>query len=304
MDIHSLKSRLSRRPVTRFAPSPTGYLHLGHVASAIFVWGIGRALGAEIILRIEDHDRSRCRKDYERAILNDLRWLGFAADRGVTDADEPSEFRQSDCDSRYVAALKGLSTATSVYACECSRREIAEEGVVNSGKEPRYGGRCRDKGLPLGDGIGWRAVLPDVPIRFEDAFMGDIEQNPVRQCGDVLIRDRHGQWTYQFAVVADDISHGIDLIIRGEDLLASTGRQIALTKALNGGRQPLFAHHPLLVDGDGMKLGKRFLSEGIIKRRVACEDPRAVIGEAAFLCGLIETPRSLCVDDLPGLFGA
>lgn len=303
MDLRSLKSRLPRRPVTRFAPSPTGYLHLGHIASAIFVWGIGRALGAEIILRVEDHDRSRCRKEYERAILDDLRWLGFIADQGVTDADAPSEFRQSDCDFRYAAAFGGLSAATSVYACECSRREIAEGSPTLPGVEPRYDGRCRMKELPLVSGFGWRAVLPDAPIRFEDACAGVIEQNPARQCGDVLLRDRHGHWTYQFAVVVDDLNHGVNLVIRGEDLLASTGRQMAIAKVLGGAVPPVFAHHPLLVDGGGMKLGKRFLSEGIAKRRVACEDPHAVIGEAAFLAGLIGDSRRLSVGDLPGLFG-
>lgn len=301
--LERLRSRLPARPVTRFAPSPTGYLHLGHVASAIFTWGIGRAVGAEILLRIEDHDRTRSRGEYERAILADLQWLGFAADRGVT-AAAPSEFRQSDRLSLYEENLAKLARATPVYACECSRRDVTAGAPPAPGEEPRYSGRCRAKGLPLAGGLGVRAALPDAAVRFEDAWSGVREQNPARQCGDVLVRDRHGGWTYQFAVVVDDIEQGVNFVVRGEDLLASTGRQIALAEFLGRGIPPVFLHHPLIVDDSGKKLGKRFLSEGIVKRRLAGDEPCHVLGEAAFFAGLIEKKEDLSIDDLPFLFGA
>jgi glutamyl-tRNA synthetase/glutamyl-Q tRNA(Asp) synthetase len=272
------------------------------VASALFVWGIGRAVGAEIVLRVEDHDRARSRKEYERAILDDLRWLGFCPDRGMSDVDAPSEFRQSDHPFRYEDGLRSLSVATRVYACECSRRDVAASAPHGFREEPRYSGRCRAKGLPPTSGLGVRAVLPDMPMTFADAWSGLHEQNPARQCGDVLVCDRAGQWTYQFAVAVDDMIEGINLVIRGEDLLASTARQIALAGFLGRANPPIFLHHPLIVDGSGKKLGKRFSSEGIVKRRLAGDDPHAVLGEAAFLAGLTERNENLSIEELRYLF--
>jgi glutamyl/glutaminyl-tRNA synthetase len=167
-----LARRLPPSPLTRFGPSPTGYLHLGHVANAIFVWGIARTLGGRVLLRIEDHDRGRCRPEYEAAILEELEWLGLAPDIGPGGSSKPSPYRQSDSEADYAAALRRLSSTAQVYACECSRRTIARElGDVESRETP-YPGRCRGRGLPPGPGRGMRLRLEPGAERFEDGALG------------------------------------------------------------------------------------------------------------------------------------
>lgn len=277
--------------ITRFAPSPTGYLHLGHVVSALYVWGIGRALGAKILLRIEDHDRSRSRAAYEDAIHADLAWLGFQAD---------ATYRQSDARAEHDAALVRLALVARVYGCDCSRKTIAASMPdAARADELHYDGTCRTRGLGWrqGEAHGVRVELPSRIEHTRDLLLGDLQQNPAEQCGDLLLRDRQGNYTYQHAVVADDLREGVNLVIRGQDLTASTGRQIALARLLGRDEPIHFAHHPLVVDGDGRKLGKRFLSEGVATRRAAGEDGAAVLGEAAFVAGLIPAIRPVAVDE-------
>src|SRR5687767_9288806 len=202
--------------VTRFAPSPTGYLHLGHIVNAIYVWGLARTRGGRVLLRIEDHDRIRSRRVFEAAILEDLAWLGFVPDAGLSPVR-----RQSDNDIAYVNALATLAASHNVYTCDCSRKALVGE---------RYTGRCRARRLVPGDtvppGIGVRVQLDDGLQSFIDGALGEIAQTPAEQCGDLLLRDRDGNWTYQFAVTVDDLNDDVDLVVRGMDLLSSTGRQI------------------------------------------------------------------------------
>src|SRR5687767_14885550 len=133
------------RALTRFAPSPTGYLHLGHVVNAVYVWGLARALGGRVLLRVEDHDRIRSRPEYERALLDDLDWLGLEPDLGLTAElrSGPSDYRQSDRQERYREALAALAATDALFGCDCSRRDLDGEagGAVN--RETRYPGRCR-----------------------------------------------------------------------------------------------------------------------------------------------------------------
>ena len=252
-------TRLPIHPVhaalTRFAPAPTGWLHLGHVLNALYVWNTARAVGCRVLLRIEDHDRERCRPEYEAGILDDLDWLGFAPDIYPTAA-----FRAGRCDGRqrdrhavYREAAQTLIADDLVYACDCTRRTLtpSEPGV-----EPRYPGICRDRGLPLTDGVGWRVRVSEQSESFDDALLGPQTQTPSAQCGDVLIRDRRGNWTYQFAAAVDDTWQDIDLVIRGIDLLESTGRQIHLARLLGRDVPPTYMHHPLIMKGPGQKLSK------------------------------------------------
>ena len=264
---------------TRFAPSPTGFLHLGHVASALYVWGMARALGARVLLRIEDHDRSRCRPEYEAAILEDLRWLDLEPDVLVP--------RQSERNTAYQAALARLHAQGLIYACDCSRKTIEAAGV-GDGRELRYPGTCRDRHLPLtANNVGLRLKVADESIAFTDLLLNRVTQNPAEQCGDYLLRDRHGLWTYQLCVVVDDFEQGVDLVIRGQDLTDSTGRQIQLGRLLGDTKPRKFLHHPLITDATGRKLGKRFFSEAIAKRRAGGTSPQAILGEAAFYVGLV-----------------
>ncbi len=299
----------SAKDVTRFAPSPTGFLHIGHVASAIYVWGMAARFGASVILRIEDHDQSRCRPEYERAIFDDLCWLGFVPQNTEIFAGHPSTFRQSDSGSDYQEALSHLLATQKIYACTCSRKDIQKaherlladghlaigsfpHGDVSADSELRYPGTCRDRGLPLDSkNAAIRIATPDLDIPFHDLSRGFQVQNPWRQCGDLVVRDRHGQWTYQFAVTVDDIRHGITHVIRGADILSSTGRQILLGSWLERKNAPIFFHHPLITDESGRKLGKRFFSEAIGKRRAQGDAPERILGEAAYLVGLI--PRNI-----------
>jgi len=303
-NLKALAARLPAAPRTRFAPAPTGYLHLGHVVSAIHVWGIARALGASVVLRVEDHDRGRCRPGYEAALREDLAWLGFVPDLGVPleGPPAPSAFRQGDCSPRYEAALAWLRARGLVYACRCSRRDIARQGPDVANEESRYAGTCRDLGLPEAPGLGLRVRMAPGEERFDDARLGPQVQEPSAQCGDLLVRDRLGQWTYQFAVAVDDLAHGIDLVIRGEDLLASTGRQLRLARLLGRTVPPVFLHHPLVRHPGGAKLSKANRDTGVRELRAAGMLAVEVIGEAAYRAGLQPDPRPLAADDLPDLF--
>jgi glutamyl-tRNA synthetase/glutamyl-Q tRNA(Asp) synthetase len=267
-----------RASLTRFAPAPTGYLHLGHVLNACYVWNTARRFACRVLLRIEDHDRERCRPKYEAAILEDLDWLGFHADifpaacyrMGRCDG------RQSDRDAVYREAVEMLRREGRVYGCECSRRAL---GGGPAGIERPYPGTCRDRGLPVVDGYGWRVRLDDSVEVFEDALLGPQQQQPSAQCGDLLVRDRLGNWTYQFAVTVDDDRQAIDLVVRGEDLLASTGRQIALARLLGRRRPPVFMHHPLVMKSPHQKLSKSDGATGIRDLRAAGWTPERVFAE-------------------------
>jgi len=294
VDLGALASRLPSHPVTRFAPSPTGLLHLGHLVNAIYTWGLAGALGGSVQLRIEDHDRSRSRPDYEGSILFDLAWLGFVADGPLA--------RQSDRLPRYAAALASLSGGGLTYWCDCSRPTVRADGGTVGG-ELRYSGRCRDRRLGPGGDRGVRVRLDDGDEPFDDGRLGPQVQQPSAQCGDLLARDRHGQWTYQFAVTVDDMQDGIDLVVRGMDLLPSTGRQIALARLLGRPRPPVFVHHPLILAPSGEKFSKSNRDVGLAALRADGVSLEEAIGRAAAAVGLIEGVTPLTTADVAGLVG-
>lgn len=287
---------------TRFAPSPTGHLHLGHLVNAIYTWGVARARGAAVRLRIEDHDRERSRPEYERSILDDLEWLDLRPDTPPIEAFRAGacDGRQSDHLDRYAAALARLDAQGLVYWCDCSRQRILRE-VRQTGPELRYDGRCRDRGLGPGAGRGIRLRLEPGVERFVDERLGSQMQDPAAQVGDLLLRDRHGNWTYQFAVAVDDMAEGIDLVVRGIDLLASTGRQIRLARLLGRSEPPAFLHHPLVLDDTGRKLSKSMGDTGIRELRAAGLAPEEVLGRAAAAVGLVAPGTRVSVGDLPAL---
>jgi glutamyl-tRNA synthetase/glutamyl-Q tRNA(Asp) synthetase len=256
--------------------------------NAIYVWGLATAARATVQLRIEDHDRLRSRTGFETAILEDLDWLGFAADSGRAPLQ-----RQSDHPDRYLAALDQLRRTHHVYACRCSRRQIGGE---------RYAGRCRTLNLPDAPEHGLRVAIAPGVERFSDLLVGTIEGEPQGQCGDLLLRDRDGQWTYQFAVTVDDIADGVTLVIRGSDLLSSTARQIRLARMLGREHPAQFAHHPLIVGADGVKLSKSRSDTGIRELRRAGWTAPDVIGRAAAAVGLTQTAVPLRAGEIGDLF--
>lgn len=271
---------------TRFAPSPTGWLHLGHAAHALYVWAMARRTGARVLLRIEDHDRGRCRREYEDAILADLDWLGLAADwpaRAEWTAPA-TPYRQSCRERRYAEILDGLLRRGLVYACACSRKSLMAR-TGQRGGELRYDNHCRDAGLPLDQGHGLRLRMPAASCAFDDLIAGPQVQF-ADAAGDVLLRDRHGQWTYNYAVVIDDFDQDIGLVVRGADLLAASGRQIAMAELLGRPAPARFAHHPLLMGGDGRKLSKRGRAEAVARRRQSGASREAALGEALYRLGL------------------
>jgi len=304
--LEQLRSRLPAGFLTRFAPSPTGRLHLGHVVNAVWTWGAARALGGRVALRLEDHDGTRCRPEFERALLDELDWLGLEPDVAPTGEFRrgTSDFRQSDAAAHYEEALGRLAGAGRAYVCGCSRKEIAREVPDRFGEEMRYPGTCRTRGLAPGEGLGWRVKLYHGDERFDDARLGPQVQTPANQCGDFLIRDRLGHWTYQFAVTVDDMRHGIDLVVRGEDLLASTGRQIALARLLGRAEPPAFLHHPLIMKPTGEKLSKASGDTGIGELREAGVKPAWLLGAAAHLGGLLPDARPVEPHLLGEMFGA
>jgi glutamyl-tRNA synthetase/glutamyl-Q tRNA(Asp) synthetase len=258
-------------PVTRFAPAPTGWLHLGHVVNALRVWGIARERGGRVILRLEDHDRTRCRDEYADAILEDLEWLGF-----VPDIIAPRQSARERA-ARYEAALEKLRADGLAYACDCSRRDIAMDVPDRFGEEMRYPGRCRTRGLSFDSTPARRVRIDEGTETFIDERLGAQRQSPADQCGDFLIRDRAGNWTYQFAVVVDDIDQGVNLVIRGEDLLSSTGRQIRLARLLGRATPPAFHHHALVKNPDGSKLSKSAGDTSIRELRKMGRTPEEVV---------------------------
>ncbi|CAN5782755.1 tRNA glutamyl-Q(34) synthetase GluQRS [soil metagenome] len=254
---------------TRFAPAPTGHLHIGHVVNALYVWETARRHGGRVLLRIEDHDAQRSRPEYEASILEDLAWLGFVPDAPMV--------RQSDRGAVYEAARQRLRGQGAIYACVCSRRDIAAAG---GGGELRYPGTCASRHLPETPDCAVRVRLEPSEERFDDLLQGPQLQVPARQCGDLLVKDRKGNWTYQFAVTVDDLDQGIDLVIRGLDLLESTGRQIQLARMLGRTNPPRFLHHPLVMSTPDQKISKSDGATGVRELRAAGMQPPDVIAAA------------------------
>lgn len=277
-------------PVSRFAPAPTGRLHLGHIVNAIYVWGLTRALGGRVLLRIEDHDRQRCRAEYETEILDDLEWLGFAADGMAV--------YQRDRAPLYDDALGQLRRRGLVYACACSRAAIA---AGTGGNQTRYPGICAGKALDERPGRGVRVRLADAVVEFDDLRHGALRQRPAEQCGDLLVRDREGQWTYQFAVTVDDWRQGVTLVVRGDDLLDSTARQILLGRLLGRAEPPRYFHHALVMKTPAQKLSKSDNATAIGALRAAGRSPAEIIGLAAAAVHLIPAPRPVEVADVTTL---
>ena len=274
--------------LTRFAPAPTGLLHLGHVASAIYVWGLARAHRSQVLLRIEDHDAERCRPDYERTILDDLDWLGFEPDQFPTAAFRAGACasRQSDRHHEYARVAADLARRGLIYGCTCSRQQIAELSTPGADGERAYPGTCRTRGIACDDGVAWRLRIDPGDEHFTDLLAGARIQNPADQCGDVVIKDRLGNWAYQLVASVDDFLQGIDLIVRGRDLLASTGRQMRIAWLVGRDTPAVFAHHALVMKTTSQKLSKSDRDTGVSELRAAGWTAERVIGEAAGAIGL------------------
>ena len=275
--------------VGRFAPSPSGRMHLGNVFSALLAWLSVRSAGGKMILRIEDLDPDRCRPEYAAQLRRDLEWLGLDWDEEQTPQSQRTE--------AYAEAFARLDT----YPCYCSRNELhaasaphASDGAVI------YAGTCRD--LTAAERAAktrrpaWRVRVPDEEVSFVDGLQGEVRENLARECGDFILRRSDGVYAYQLAVVVDDAAGGVTEIVRGADLLRSTPRQLWLQTQL-GLPHPHYYHVPLLCAPDGRRLSKREhdLDLGVLRQTLTAGQ---LLGKLAFLAGLLDRPEAASAAEL------
>jgi glutamyl-tRNA synthetase len=248
----------------RFAPSPTGDLHLGSAAAALFCAAAARRASGQLVLRMEDLDQARVLPGKSAAIVDDLRWLGVTWDEGPAAGGPAAPYTQSERLPLYAAALELLAARGLTYLCDCSRAEIARvASAPHAGEEgPRYPGTCRPHGMrdrAFRRPPAVRLAVPDddrARIVLDDAVLGPLQEHVGEVTGDFVLRRGDGVFAYQLAVVVDDLTMGITEIVRGADLASSAPRQALLARLL-GGEPPRFAHIPLLLGPDGARLAKR-----------------------------------------------
>lgn len=285
--------------VGRFAPSPSGRMHLGNIYTALLSWLSVKSRGGKWILRIEDLDPQRSKIEHARMIEEDLRWLGLEWDEGGLDGIGPNgPYVQSQRHHLYEEALARLLATGLCYPCTCTRADIlATQAPHESDGRVVYKGTCRPAILPSPyvdtPGAAVRLAVPDQDITFTDRLKGCQTVNLSRHCGDFIVRRGDGAWAYQLAVVVDDAMMGISEVMRGDDLLLSAAQQIYLYRLL-GYEPPEFAHVPLVCNEEGRRLSKRDRSLSMEYLR-SHYTPQEILGMAAHRAGLIKivTPVSL-----------
>ena len=269
----------------RFAPSPSGRMHLGNVFSALLAWLSVRSRNGRMLLRIEDLDPDRCRLEYIETLKRDLDWLGLD-----WDAEQTPQSKRADA---YRAEFERLRAFGLVYPCYCSRAELhAASAPHASDGNVIYAGTCRT----LTDAEravktrkpAWRVIVPDTVITVQDGLQGKYTENLAQDCGDFIIRRSDGVYAYQLAVVTDDAAGGVTEVVRGRDLLSSVPRQMWLQKTL-GFPTPAYYHVPLLLAPDGRRLSKREKSLDLGALQIT-HTPDQLIGTLAFLAGLQPDP--------------
>ncbi|PKO63604.1 MAG: tRNA glutamyl-Q(34) synthetase GluQRS, partial [Betaproteobacteria bacterium HGW-Betaproteobacteria-17] len=258
--------------IGRFAPSPTGPLHVGSLVAAVASWLDARAASGRWLLRMEDLDRPRCEAGAADTILRQLDAYGLAWDGDV--------LVQSQRDDAYAAALDALKAQGAVYPCACTRSQLAY-APRNPEGEIIYPGTCRN-GLPPGAvARAWRVRVPDVSTHFVDRIHGELQQNLGHDVGDFIVKRADGLFAYQLAVVADDAFQGVTHVVRGADLLWNTPRQIVL-QTLLGLPTPVYAHVPLITNAAGQKLSKQTRASALPEtaRGIVMAQALAVLGHA------------------------
>ena len=281
----------------RFAPSPTGRMHLGNVFCALLSWLSAKSKGGEWRLRIEDLDPDRSRQDFALQLMDDLQWLGLSWDGEVV-----WQSQRSDIYEHYLKLLedKGLT-----YPCYCTRADImATQAPHETDGRIVYAGTCRGKKR---DEMGkntphaTRFLVPDEDITFQDGHYGEQKVNLAKHCGDYILRRKDGAWAYQLAVVVDDALMGITEIVRGRDLLLSTPQQLHLYRTLSF-PEPSYFHHPLLINEAGQRLCKRDRSLDLSALRETHKNPDEIVGFLAFWAGILPAPTPSSPQDLLPLF--
>lgn len=281
------------KPVGRFAPTPSGRMHLGNVFAALIAWLSVRSRDGEMVLRMEDLDTQRTSAEFAETLRDDLRWLGFTWDR-----ETPAQSQRSAVYDNYFEILreKGL-----LYPCYCTRSQLHSVNAPHlSDGTYVYPGTCRN--LTEGERAAfhrapaWRVVVPDRVWTVEDKIQGTYRCNLATECGDMVVRRADGVYVYQLAVTVDDGEAGVTEVVRGMDLLSSAPRQMYLQE-LFGFPHPEYAHVPMLLAPDGRRLSKRDrdLDLGILRQRLTREE---LLGALAFAAGLIDQEVSVSLKEL------
>ena len=276
--------------VGRFAPSPSGRIHLGNILCCLLAWLSVRQQGGQVVLRIEDLDTARCPRRYADQMEEDLRWLGLDWDQGPTVGGPDGPYYQSGRTALYEAALDKLEKMDLVYPCFCTRAELhAASAPHREDGQVVYAGTCRhltaaeaaEKAKRRAPAL--RLRVPEETWSFTDGHMGPYSEDLARDCGDFLLRRSDGMFAYQLAVVVDDAAMGVTEVVRGADLLDSTPRQLYLYHLL-GLTPPKFLHFPLLLASDGRRLSKRDADAGLdtLRDRLTAAE---VLGRLAYLAG-------------------
>ena len=283
--------------VGRFAPSPSGRMHLGNAFSAMLAWLSVRKADGELVLRMEDLDPERTNETFAAQIREDLRWMGLDWDWEGT--------RQRLRTEAYEQALESLRQQDLLYPCWCTRGDLKAASAPHaSDGKPIYPGTCRHLTAvqraektrpPL-----WRLIVPDETVCFTDGLQGKYRENLARECGDFVVQRADGVHAYQLAVVVDDAAMGVNEVVRGRDLLDSTPRQIYLQQKLQM-PQPRYYHVPLLLAPDGRRLSKRErdLDLGALQQRYT---PQQLLGKLAFWAGILPREEPIAAQELVGEF--
>lgn len=298
---------MNNKPICgRFAPSPSGRMHLGNAWSSLLAWLSVRSQGGKMVLRLEDLDTARCKPEFSACVEEDLRWLGLDWDEGGLEGG--ALYRQSQRTETYHAALEQLEKQQLLYECFCTRGQLhAASAPHRSDGDIIYPGTCRN--LPPEERQERRKTrkpavrlrVADEEIGFVDRMQGAYSENLAKDCGDFILRRSDGVYAYQLAVVVDDAAMGVTEVVRGQDLLSSTPRQIYLQRLL-GYPTPDYCHVPLLCAKDGRRLSKREADLTLAAMRAEGVMPEAIVGRLAHAAGLIERPEPITPQELVPLF--
>jgi glutamyl-tRNA synthetase len=289
--------------VTRLAPSPTGALHLGNLRTFLLNVLLARSRGWKTLMRIEDLDSPRVKPQSARDLLDQLTWLGLSWD------SQP--IYQSTRTELYEEALERLVRAGWAYPCVCTRKDVEAAASAPHVEDAlgAYPGTCRGRFTCLADAFdqtgreaAWRLRVPDEPIRLVDEFAGALTYNLAETCGDFVIYKKDRTASYQLAVVVDDAASGVDAVVRGDDLLDSTPRQIHLRRLLGLVPEPRYWHLPLVVGPDGRRLAKRHGDTRLGKYRREGTSPQRLLGLLGWWSGLLERRRPADMDELLARF--
>ena len=284
-------------PVGRFAPTPSGRMHLGNVFAAMIAWLSVKSRGGHLVLRMEDLDTLRTSEEFAETLRQDLRWLGLHWDE-----ETPPQSRRSQVYDGYFEKLRDMQL---LYPCYCSRAQLHNVNAPHlSDGTYVYAGTCRDltaeQRAAMNRKPAWRVKVPDRVWRVNDLAQGMLEQNLITDCGDFVVRRADGVYVYQLAVVVDDGEAGVTEVVRGMDLLGSAPRQMYLQE-LFGFPHPSYGHVPMLLAPDGRRLSKRDrdLDLGELRKRVTAEQ---LLGTLAFSAGIIDRKEALSARELAGEF--